>query len=195
MKKQRIAAIVLAAGGSTRFGSAKQLHLYAGEPLVRRAAMAALTAGADPVIVILGSEADAVAAALHKLPQIRVLTNPDWSTGIASSLRVGLNALAESSDGILVTLSDQPLVDAFALEKLMEKFDDTHRIVASSYANTIGVPAVFGSEFIDELSALSGDRGAGQWIRKKMPYVTTVPLDAAAIDIDTAADAARLEEL
>ena len=195
MKERQIAAIILAAGGSTRFGSTKQLHRYDGEPLVKRAAMAALNAGADPVVVVLGFEADAIAPAFDDIPQIRVLINPDWTKGLASSLGVGLNAIARSSDGVLVMLSDQPLVDSPALMKLIEKFDDTHRIIASSYADTVGVPAIFGSEYVGELSALSGDRGAGQWLRKRMPDVTTVPLEAAAIDIDTAADAARLEEL
>ena len=194
MKKQRIAAIVLAAGGSTRFGSTKQLHQHAGEPLVRRAALAALQAGADPVIVVLGSEATTIAAALDDQGQIRVLINPDWTTGLASSLRVGLNAEAELSDGILVTLSDQPLVDALALQKLMKQFDDTHRIVASSYADTVGVPAVFGHEHFPELRALTGDHGAGKWIRARIAEVTIVPLEEAAMDIDTPADAALLEE-
>jgi molybdenum cofactor cytidylyltransferase len=195
MTKHRIAAVILAAGGSTRFGSTKQLHRYDGEPLVKRAASAALNAGADPVVVVLGSDADAVAAILDDLPQLRVLINPDWTTGLASSLRVGLNAVASESNGILVTLADQPMVDALALKRLIEQFDDTHRIVASSYADAVGVPVVFGTEFVDELSALTGERGAGQWLRKRMPDVTTVPLEAAAIDIDTAADAARLKEL
>ena len=190
----RITAIVLAAGGSTRFGKPKQLHLRDGEPLVRRAVDAALGAGVSDVIVVLGSNAGDVANALDGLAQARTTVNEDWQTGLSSSIKAGLDAIDEA-DGVLVILADQPLIDSSALSRLIDRFDDAHRIVASSYADTIGVPALFGIEHADELRALTGDHGAGHWLRGRMSDVTLVPLDAAAIDIDTPADAARLEEL
>ncbi len=192
--KKWIATVILAAGGSTRFGKPKQLHLYDGEPLVQRAVNAALGASSQEVVIVLGSDADAIAAALDQDPQIQTVVNHDWSTGLASSLKLGLSTIGEAADGILVMLADQPLVDAPALYRLIEQFQAGHRIVASSYAGTLGVPAVFGSEYIEELRQLSGDHGAGQWIRERMSDVTAVPLEAAAIDIDTPGDAARLEE-
>ncbi len=193
--KQRITTIILAAGGSTRFGKPKQLHLYDGEPLVQRAVNAALGAGSQEVVIVLGSDAEAIAAALDQDPQIQTVVNHDWNTGLASSLKVGLSAIGEATDGILVMLADQLLVDASALSKLLEQFQAGHRIVASGYADTVGVPAVFGSEYMEELRILSGDHGAGQWIRAKLRDVTIVSLEAAAADVDTPGDAARLEEL
>lgn len=190
----RITAIVLAAGGSTRFGKPKQLHLHDGEPLVRHAVNAALGAGVTDVIVVLGSEAEDIAYALDGISHARTVINDDWRTGVASSIEVGLDAVHEA-DGILIALADQPLVDATALARLIDRFDDTHRLVASSYADTIGVPALFGVEYADELRTLTGDHGAGRWMKARISDVTIVPLEKAAIDIDTPADAARLDDL
>lgn len=88
--------------------------------------------------------------------------------------------------------TDQPLVAAASLRKLIETFDSAHRIVASTYDNTVGVPAVFGSEHFDDLMKLEGDEGAGRWLRSRLNDVTTVRIDNASIDIDTPAELARL---
>lgn len=191
----RLGAIVLAAGASTRMGSPKQLLVHEGEPLVRRAALNAADADADPVIVVLGANASAVAPSLFGLnPPIATVVNPNWETGLASSLVTGLRVLEEATeyDAVLVTLADQPLVDIAALKRLVAAFDDQHRIVASAYNEVIGVPAVFAREYVADLMQLEGDSGAGQWLRGRKSEVTSVPLDAAAVDIDTPADKTRL---
>lgn len=190
----RVAAVVLAAGGSTRLGHPKQLVPVRGEPLVRRAARAALGAGAEPVVVVLGAHADLVRPALHALP-VRTVTNDRWATGLASSLAAGLRAAlaGDACDGVLVTLVDQPLVDAGALRRLLARFDATHRLVASAYEHTVGVPAVFGREHLDALLQLTGDAGAGGWLRRRIGEVTPVPLGVAALDVDTPAEVARLD--
>jgi molybdenum cofactor cytidylyltransferase len=192
----RIAAVVLAAGASTRLGFPKQLIVHEGEPLVRRAAMAAIEAGASPVVVVLGANASAIAPALSGLTPVTTVLNLEWSKGLASSLTAGLSAVLEdaSCDGVLVTLADQPLVDAAALGRLIAMFNGERRIVASAYGDTIGVPALFGREHIDDLMRLTGDAGAGAWLRNRRTEATCVPLGAAALDIDTPADAARLSE-
>lgn len=192
--RRQIAAIILAAGGSSRFGKPKQLHLHDGEPLVRRAVNAVLGAGIQDVIVVLGSGADQVSRTLDGIPGILTVLNEHWNTGIASSIKAGVNSIGEV-DGVLITLADQPLIGSSALAQLVQRFDETHRIVASRYSDTIGVPAILGYEYFDELTALTGDHGAGKWIRSRIADVTIVPLEEAAIDIDTSADAARLEEL
>lgn len=192
---RRVAAVVLAAGASSRFGSPKQLIQQDGETLVRRAALVACEAGANPVIVVLGSDADLIARELEGIQSATTIVNRDWSTGLASSLATGLRAVAARGDceGVLVTLADQPLIDAPALKQLIDAFDSDHRIIASSYDNVIGVPAVFGVEYIDDLTRLSGDTGAGKWLRRRHREVTRIPLDVGALDIDTAADLAKLE--
>ncbi|HWL39186.1 MAG TPA: nucleotidyltransferase family protein [Gemmatimonadaceae bacterium] len=190
----RIAAVVLAAGESKRFGFPKQLIVREGEPLVRRIARAAVEAGADPVIVVLGANAKLVAPELSGLPSVTTVVNRDWSRGLSSSLLTGLTAAFSdpSCEAALVTLADQPLVDAAALRRLMAAFNARQRIVASAYDDTVGVPAIFGREHADDLMRLTGDAGAGSWLRSRRSGVTSVSLQAGAVDIDTSADLARL---
>ena len=157
---------------------------------MRRAAKAALDAGARPVVVVLGADAPMIAPELSRLRHVRTVINTHWSTGLASSLSTGLRALMELAgcDAVLVTLVDQPNVDAAALKKLIAAFDSEHRIVASAYSGTIGVPAVFGCEYVKDLMRLEGDTGAGRWLRDHPENVTTVELPEAAVDIDTEED-------
>jgi molybdenum cofactor cytidylyltransferase len=178
-------------------GFPKQLIMHEGEPLVRRIARAAVEAGASPVVVVLGSSAEMIAPALSGLASVSTIINEHWRDGLASSLASGLAALFDDAacDAVLVTLADQPLVNAAALRRLLAPFDDERRIVASAYDNTMGVPAVFAREYVDELMHLTGDAGAGAWLRSRPSEVTCVPLDAAAFDIDTPSDAAPFAPL
>lgn len=193
----RFGAVVLAAGASTRMGSPKQLIVHEGEPMVRRAAIAAADADTDPVIVVLGANAELVAPSLSGLtPPVMTVVNANWEDGLASSLFTGLRVLEDTTpyDAVLVTLADQPFVDEAALKRLVAAFDDKHRIIASAYNDVIGVPAVFGREYVAELMQLEGDSGAGQWLRGRLGEVTTIPLEAGGIDIDTPADASRFRD-
>ena len=190
-----IGTVILAAGGSTRFGSPKQLLIHKRQSLVRRAAKAAIAAGATPVMVVVGADAPLVAAELMRLRGVRTVINEHWKTGLASSLATGLRALMEIAgcDAVLVMLADQPGVDATALKKLIAAVDVDHRIVAAGYAGTVGVPAIFGCEHVKDLMRLTGDRGAGQWLRDRLDRVRTVPLPEAELDIDTTHDAEQLQ--
>jgi molybdenum cofactor cytidylyltransferase len=146
------------------------------------------------VAVVLGANAATIAPALIGLTSVAIVINHDWESGLASSLAVGLSAFLadDSCDAVLVTLADQPLVDEAALRRLITAFDDEHRIVASAYDDTLGVPAVFGREHFGDLMRLTGDRGAGSWLRARQNEVTRVPLYSAAFDIDSPSDVARL---
>lgn len=149
--------------------------------------MAAVQAGASPVVVVLGADAAMIAPALLGLASVTTVVNEEWSKGLASSLVTGLSAVLEDAecDAVLVTLADQRLVDTAALSRLIAAFGGERRIVASAYNNTIGVPAVFAREHMDDLMRLTGDAGAGAWLRSRPSDVTCVPLDVAAFDIDT----------
>ena len=190
----RIGALVLAAGASTRLGSPKQLIIYQGAPLVRRAAIAAVDAGATQVVVVLGANESLIRPVLQGLASVTTIMNADWASGMSSSLAAGLRALnnATDYDAVLVTLADQPLVDAAALKRLIAAFDDGHRLVASAYDKVQGVPAVFGREHVAELMQLAGDAGAGRWLRSRSSQVTSIPMVVGSVDIDTPADETRL---
>lgn len=194
-----LAAVVLAAGASTRLGRPKQLVVLDGLPLVRRAALAAHAAvasgGGGPVIVVLGAHAAAVAPALDGLAGTVVVTHAGWADGLAASLGAGVRAAlahAPGSDGLLLTVADQPSVDARALGTLIAAFDGPRRLVAAAYRGVVGVPAIVGREHASALLGLTGDAGAGRWLRARGAAVTAVPLPEAAIDVDTEADVAAL---
>ncbi len=192
----RVGAVVLAAGASTRLGRPKQLVLHDGEPLVRRAAQLAHEAGASPVVVVLGARAPEVRAALDGLPDLIVVDHEAWAEGMASSLAAGVRALAarDDVDGALLAPCDQPRVGAAELAALLARFAAGASLVAAEYAGTVGAPAVVARAHFGALLALRGDRGAGGWLRALGDAVARVPLPAAAFDVDTAEDVARLHE-
>jgi CTP:molybdopterin cytidylyltransferase MocA len=188
-----IAAVILAAGGSARFGFPKQLLTHQGENLVRRAAKAAIDAKLSPVIVVLGAYASTIVQQLAGLDSLIIVENAKWMEGQSTSLNLGIEAATSANaDAALVMLADQPLTDSDCLEKLISIFDQEHRLVAAHYSETIGAPAIFGSEFFSELKQLSGDHGAGKWLRERRDEVTTVDLAEAAMDIDTPDDLKHL---
>ena len=176
-----VTAVLLAAGGSRRFGAPKQLLRFRGEALVRRAARAALGAGADETLVVVGAHEDEVREAIADLP-LRTVANPDWESGLASSLRVGVAGARHGS--VLVLLADQPHVDAALLASLIEAGRGGAARVACDYAGTPGVPAFFADA--NELAGLSGDRGARDLLRNAS--VQRIPFPEGAVDIDTEGD-------
>ncbi len=187
----RVGAVVLAAGGSSRLGRPKQLLVHEGRTLVRRAAEAAVAAGCEPVVVVLGAHGEAVAAELTGLP-VRTVDNPEWQLGMGRSLRVGVRALPEV-EAVLVLLCDQLRVDAAHLRVLVDTFARTHApIVASGYEGARGVPALFSRALLPELEALEADQGARKVIVRDPSRVVEVPLAGGGEDVDTAADLSRL---
>lgn len=189
--------VVLAAGGSTRLGTPKQLLTYQGRTLLRRAVETALEAAAGPVAVVLGAEAARMRAELAGL-DVRVAENPDWAEGLSTSLHSGLAALdapaaaGSAVDAALFTTCDQPLVTSALLREIIGAYDVSHpAIVVCEYAGTVGVPALFSRALFPELLALRGDAGAKRVIARHLPAVARVPFPDAVLDIDTAADVLR----
>ncbi|MDQ2659081.1 MAG: nucleotidyltransferase family protein [Verrucomicrobiota bacterium] len=191
----KVGAVVLAAGASTRFGQPKQLAIFNGESLVEHAVTAANSADCAPIVVVAGAQAAAIAAAVAALP-CAVAVNHDWSAGLASSIRTGLQHLLTSDhdlEAILFLACDQPLVSAENLRGLIAEQQVTGKpIVASAYANTLGIPALFTRAFFPELLTLAGDRGAKRLFLSHREEVAAFSLPAAATDIDTISDYARL---
>ena len=186
-----VAAVVLAAGGSTRLGRPKQLVPIDGEPLVRRAARAALDAGCRPVMVVLGADQEAVGAAVADLPVLPV-SNPRWADGVGGSIACGVRAAAaDGPAGCIVLPCDQPRLAAAVLAMLIERFRRGQaQAVACAYGGTVGAPVLFAPALFDRLAALTGDRGAKRVLRG-CAALEVVEFPGGELDIDTDADLHR----
>ncbi len=188
-KGRRIAAIVLAAGRSTRMGAVNKLIAeIGGKPLVRIAAEQALASRASPVIVVTGHERERVEAALNGLP-VRVVHNPDYAEGLGTSLKAGIAAVPDDADGAIVCLGDMPQVNAALIDKLIAAFDPARGalVVVPSIAGRRGNPVVWSRRFFHDLMAINGDIGARHLIGSYAEAVAEVPVegDAALTDVDT----------
>ena len=189
---ERIAGIILAAGGSTRFGEPKQLLDWHGKPLVSHVAQLALDAGLDPVVVVTGADHDAVSEALRGV-QVAVACNPGWASGQGSSVRLGIEALPEGVGGAVFLLVDQPLIPPELIKKIIEG----HRrnpaaIILPVLGGQAGNPVLFDKQVFDDLTQLGGDVG-GRVLFEKYP-TREVPWDDERIqqDIDTPEDYQRI---
>ncbi len=185
-----IAAIVLAAGASTRMGRQKLLlPMPDGRPLVRSAVEQVLAAGLDDVVVVVGREADAVAAAVADLP-VRTVVNPRYAEGQSTSLRAGVDALRPGTRAVVIALGDQPLPAPAVIERLVAAHRETGQPIAVPvYREGRGHPVLFAAALLDELRAVAGDRGARAVIARDPARVVAVPVDLPRpVDLDTPAD-------
>ena len=184
------AVVILAAGSSSRLGLPKQNLSYKGETLLQLAVKNAF-AVADSVLVVLGANRDAIEYTI-KDQTVEVLYNPLWAEGMASSIRLAIEKI--QSDYLHVTsvvlmLCDQPFADAALLTELIIKAGSTVKgIVASSYNNTLGVPAMFKANYFPYLLALKGAEGAKKLITQHVDDIVAVPFPLGAVDIDTIND-------
>jgi len=185
-------AAVLAAGGSSRFGSTKQTALLEGVPLVRRAIDTAVTACGDRVLAVIGHDADAVLAAIDSAPCF-IAVNEGYDGGLGTSIATAARVCHGHADALLLLLADQPLVTSQHLGALMDTWSGAdHVIVASSYSGTAGPPVLFPIHAFEALESLTGDQGARALFHDGRFTLRTVPFEPAAIDIDTPADLAAL---
>ena len=191
---RQLAALVLAAGASSRLGTPKQLLSFRGQTLLRRTAEAALYVSCNPVFVVLGDHAEQMTPELKQLSVLTVL-NPQWQLGIGSSIRHGIGRITSVSqvDACMILLCDQPLLTAQSLRQLIEVFEESGKgICAASYGGTIGPPVIASRRFFPALMTLPDDQGAKRLWVDQPDELVTVPLAEAEADIDTAKDWERL---
>jgi molybdenum cofactor cytidylyltransferase len=191
-----VAAIILAAGPSSRLGQPKQLLGFGGEALLERALRLANEAGANPVLAVLGANFAPICAAIPFNATIPVL-NDKWEQGISSSIHAGLNeADVRSPDaaGALIMTCDQPRLSVDHLRALLKAFDAQPKpsIVASAYAGMNGTPAVFPRSVFAKLHALHGDKGARTLLIKPPCALITIPFEGGEVDIDLPSDLTHL---
>ncbi len=184
-----IAAVVLAAGASRRYGEHKLLLPLQGKPLIRRTVEQLLASQVDEVVVVLGREAEAVRRALDELPA-RCVVNPDFQEGMSTSLRAGIEALGLEVEAALIVLADQPSVGPAILDRLIESYQSTGKsIVVPSYQGERGNPVLFAASLFAEISQVQGDQGARALISRESERVAVVPFAfPAPRDVDTAED-------
>jgi molybdenum cofactor cytidylyltransferase len=186
---RNIAALVLAAGRSTRMGGAnKLLETLGGRPLVRIVAEAVLSSRARPVVIVTGHQRERVEAALADLP-VSFAHNPHFAEGLGTSLKAGIAALPADADGVIVCLGDMPQVDANLIDRLLAVFDPDQGalVVVPTIEGKRGNPVVWSRRFFPDLMAVEGDVGARYLIGRYAEAVTEVPVtgNAALTDIDT----------
>lgn len=183
-----VAGLLLAAGEGRRLGRPKALVEIGGERLVDRGIAMLRTAGCGPVLVVTGSVTVEVIGAV-------VVPNPDWRSGMGSSLRTGLAALPPSCPAVVVALVDQPRVTSEAVRRLLEAHHSGVRIAVATYGGRPRNPVLISAEHFEEVAERAeGDVGARAFLRAHPELVTSVPCDdvAAPDDIDTPADLASV---
>ena len=190
-----IHVVVLAAGASTRFGSAKQLVRVNGRPLMHTIVSRAVELAGHSVTVVLGAHAGELAPLLKHSPA-SVAVNRDWAEGIASSIREGLSRAPSTTDGVLIVLADQAAVTTEDLRRLAGAWRrNPASIAAAQYAGRVGVPAIFPRWCFRELNELRGDRGAQMLLQRHADRLIRLPMPAAEHDIDRPEDLLSLEQI
>ena len=188
-------------------GTPKQLLLYQGCSFIRHITEVAICAlqqrfaiasVCQPITVVLGANAERIKPELNQLP-VQIVENQQWEEGMSSSIRVGIEALLAMNphlEAVAIALCDQPFVSPQTLNQLVEVYHFTGKpIIASEYAGTLGVPALFNRTLFSELMTLKSTEGAKQVIRKHIHEVYSVPFPEGAIDIDTPNDYEQLQTL
>lgn len=190
-----IAALLLAAGASRRFGGGQQklVQELDGRPVVRWSAESLMGAPVDEVIVVVGSNDAPVRDALKGLA-LRFVRNARAEVGMASSVAVGVSAVSARTEAVLIVLGDEPLAGRAPLERVVQRYKEGGAaVVAPTFRGVRGHPVLFDRSVFPELLALTGDRGARAVADRDPGRLAIVELDLPKpIDVDTPADLARL---
>jgi nicotine blue oxidoreductase len=187
----QVAGILLAAGAGTRLGTPKALVEVGGSRLVDRGVGLLRDGGAGPVLVVLG-------AARVEVPGVLVVHNPDWATGMGSSLAAGLCAVPADCAAAVIALADQPLIGAEVVRRLIAAYRAGAQVVAAAYAGQARNPVLLARpHWPAVLEAAVGDAGARPFLRAHPGLVTLVECADAGRpdDLDTPADLARISGL
>jgi molybdenum cofactor cytidylyltransferase len=189
MTANKTSIIILAAGSSSRLGQSKQLLELQGKTLLERACNTALQVQGSHVVVVLGANPEQHQRSIAHVP-VSIIINERWHSGMGSSIKKGITQVADTpTEGVVVMVCDQPFVTAEHLSKLISVQQHSGKnIVASTYSNTLGVPAYFNKTLFKELLGLPDDAGAKKLFYDLKDEVATVDFPRGSIDIDTPGD-------
>ncbi|MDP2931768.1 MAG: molybdenum cofactor cytidylyltransferase [Chloroflexota bacterium] len=190
-----VSAILLAAGESRRMGQSKLLLSFGGSTILEHALDNLLKSRVDEVIVVIGNQADEMRKRIASRP-VKVITNPDFRQGMATSVTRGLNLVNPKSSAIMLVLADQPLIDSQTINKLIDAFASHDRgIVIPVYRGKRGHPIIFASKYREALLQLKGDVGGRELVGQHLGDILEVPVDSpgVALDIDTPDDYRSLD--
>ena len=194
MKDGKIGIVLLAAGESSRLGRPKQLLVYQGKTLLERAMESVLGSKAAHLVLVLGANASLIQKQMN-IGHIPFLVNANWEKGMSGSMRIGLSFLMDQYqiDAAIIMLVDQPFADSTLLDKLIDQFQKGNKgIIASSYRNTLGVPALFNKKYFPELLALREKQGAKKIIFENLEDVISIEFQLGEVDVDTEVDYQKL---
>ena len=196
MTKPRLGIVILAAGEARRFGACKQLALLHTKPLLQHVIDAALPLRPTRLVVMTGKYHEDIASAKDQgvVTGAELIHNPDWSSGMSSSIRLGCELLADDCDQLLVLLADQVLVSTSELETLTAQAVDGGSACAG-FSETVGPPAVFSRACYPDLLTLNAENGAKKLLTDPAKQVTIVPMKSAGWDIDSKDDLERLSDV
>lgn len=189
-------AIVLAAGGSSRFGAQKLMADLAGEPVLRRTVDAVCAAVFDETIIVAGADYDALEATVAGLP-CNVVHASRWQDGMSASIRAGIEALQNDRQGLVLFLGDMPLIPTGLCGKLADLAKKMDYAARPKCGDVPGHPVAFLNAAVPDLMALTGDEGAGSLLRRMGSMLGYLPTndEGTILDVDTPADLARVERL
>jgi molybdenum cofactor cytidylyltransferase len=189
----KISVLILAAGNSSRLGHPKQLVEFEGQTLIERITHTAL-AVSDSVSIVLGANIESIKPVLEPFSdRIEIIENALWQEGMGTSIRVGVEKIAQKSDAILILLSDQPLISQVLLQNMMQTFANSKQtIVACDYGTEIGVPMLFDKSIFPELLMLYGDIGAKSFLKHYPQKIAKINFEQGLLDIDTPEDIEKL---
>lgn len=189
-----VAAIVLAAGRSTRMGPRnKLLEPVDGEPMIRCVVTNVLNSGIKPVIVVTGYEAEHVSQTLDGV-EVDIVFNPNYADGMSTSLKTGLAALPAGTEGAMICLGDMPEVESSVFRALLAAFTGPNAICVPVHRGHIGNPVLWGRAYFAEMMTLTGDSGAKPLMAQHAAHLIEVDVATDAIfhDVDAPADLTRL---
>jgi len=191
----KLNAIIPAAGNSRRYGRCKQLEKLNGSTLIKTAISKLLSIFEnDKINVVVGADSGDIVDNIQTL-QVNIIYNHDWETGIASSLKAALREVETDSEAVMMTLCDQVLITENHLNQLTERWlQNRLKIIASSYADTIGTPAIIPARFFPEIFRLTGDTGAKSILMNNPEHTVELPVPEAEFDVDTPAELEKLKE-